>query len=98
MKIITDWILPIILYSGPFIPWLGNKAFARRKSEQPLPFKRTFKVLAAIHVLAFFPFIFCVAMKIPDALHALILPALTGIITLLIGITLFLRVAVRLQH
>jgi drug/metabolite transporter (DMT)-like permease len=97
MKIITNWILPIILYSGPFIPWLGNKAFAHNKGIQSLPFKRAFIVMGVIHVLAFFPFIYCVAIKMPDALHALILPALTGIITLLIGIALFVRVAVRLQ-
>jgi hypothetical protein len=81
MEVLTDWIIPILLYSGPLFsyglvvkryPTIGRKKFYWRS--------------IAVHITAFVPFLISLAMGNPDSLHALIFPAVTGFILFVSGL------------
>jgi hypothetical protein len=81
MDFITNWVIPITFYSGPFFTYgVVAKLY-------PTP-KRVlfFKASSIIHLLAFLPFVYLALNQKQDFLHALVLPALTGFVLFLSGV------------
>ena len=72
-EILIGWVIPILIYSGPFFTFgIIAKLF-------PTPKRiHLFKICAIVHILSFVPFVILILLGNKDALHSLILPALTG--------------------
>jgi hypothetical protein len=90
MKMLTNLILPLLIYSGPLIP--ASVLFALRSKFRCVHFKRTLLVMAVLHILSFAPFTIAMLHHLSDALHLLLFPAATGLLSLLIGIVLLVTV------
>jgi len=88
MEIITSWVLPLLIYSGPLL------TFGAVVKIYPSPKRRTiFWVALGLHVMAFIPFLVLFAVKSEDFLHSLILPAATGITTFVVGLVYLICVS-----
>lgn len=81
--LLTQWVLPLLIYSGPILPIIAVALYTRRRNNKSVPYKKAFKLLLAIHLIAFLPFVYGMIMRKRDALHALLFPALTGVISLI---------------
>ena len=80
-EILTGWVIPILIYSGPFF------TFGAVAKLFPTPKRiRLFKICAIVHILSFMPFALLILFGNKDALHSLILPALTGFIMFVSGL------------
>ncbi len=95
MDILTDFLLPYVVYSGPVLPSIGILIIKLRIGMYP--YKRTIIILFCIHILAFVPFVIASLQKHPDFLHALFFPALTGVVTFIYGIVL-MTLSIILPH
>jgi uncharacterized membrane protein len=73
MDILTKWILPVLVYSGPVFTYGGAALLFRSRKRT-----RLFLILTSIHVLAFLPFIYAASRSVPGYVAALIIPAATG--------------------
>jgi len=82
--ILTQWIIPILIYSGPLFTWGAVLKMQPSKKES-----RRFKILVLVHLAAFIPFLISITLQHPDSLHALTLPALTGFIMFSSGVIYF---------
>jgi hypothetical protein len=89
-QIITGWILPLLFYSGPLFTY---GAVARLYSTPGRV--RFFKWSVIIHAFAFMPFVFFIVIGNKDALHSLILPAVTGFLLFISGAIYLLFVSIK---
>ena len=72
-QILTGWLLPILFYSGPLF------TYGAVVKIYPTPERfRIFKWCVIVHLFAFVPFIGLIIVGNKDAIHSLILPAVTG--------------------
>src|SRR4051812_30088922 len=72
--------LGLLLYSGPLLPAGATFLFKHTCPERFRRNLRLFLILLGVQVLSFLPYVFEVCTSVPDALHALILPALLGLL------------------
>jgi len=89
-------IFGLLIYGGPLFPIIGI-LFFRNKNES-FPYKRFFVSASIIHIIAFVPFTYGVIMKLQDVLHALFFPALSGLITFLVGMVLLILTIKKLER
>ncbi len=89
MEAWISYVVAVPLYGGAIVPTsvafaFRSKRFRRRVTS---PQRVTLLSLCVLQVLAFFPFLYYSYRNNPDAFFALWLPALTGLLGLLISIT-----------
>jgi len=89
-EFITNWFIPLLFYSGPLLT-LGTVAILYPTKSRI----KFFWISTAVHVLAFVPFVVLILIGNHDALHALIVPALTGFILFAGGLVYLVYVAIK---
>ena len=90
MELLTDWIIPLLFYSGPVLTFGSVLKFF------PTPKRRSiFWQCMTVHALAFLPFVYFAITKHEDFIHALFLPALTGFVTFITGMFYLIFIAVK---
>jgi len=84
----SNWTtaLGILLYSGAVLPLGLALWLARCIPERYQRNRRLLLVLLAVQVVSFLPFVISCVRQDADAIHALSLPALVGVIQFLFGV------------
>jgi len=82
-EVIWEWVVPLLIYSGGLLPLLACSFspginVARRKRN-----RRLLVIMLGVQVLSFVPLIISLLLRVPDAIHALTLPALVGVVLLI---------------
>ena len=96
MKLFTDFIIPLLFYSGPLIPAIGLVCI--RFASGFMHFKKTVIILSILHFAAFVPYAISAAYHLRDSLHLLLLPALTSFLSFPVGIVLLIIAIVRTKN
>ncbi len=79
MDAITQWIIPLLLYSGPTLPLAISVLFGANQA-----LNRPVIVTSLLHLLAWLPFIYTVWFAEYTDYLLLLLPALTGLLSFVI--------------
>lgn len=97
MNLVPDYILPLLIYSGPLLPAMFGLVVKHLFAEKRYPCKKFFIVSGIIHLLAFVPFCIGLIVGARDVLHALFLPVITGVLSFSIGIIIIIHVTIVLR-
>ena len=93
MVFLTNWIIPLLLYSGPFLTFGLVLIF------YPTPKRiKFYKISSAVHLAAFMPFVFLAITKAEDYIYSLMIPAITGSILFVGGVAYLTYLKFRRQN
>ena len=81
MIFLTNWIIPLLIYSGPLLTF--GLVVLLYRTQRRIKF---YRISSAIHFFTFIPFIYLAITNEPDFIHALIIPAITGFILFSSGV------------
>ncbi len=84
--ILSEWVLPLLLYSGAVVPLTAALYFDRHSERRHRHHRRLFIVMLAVQAVSFLPFLLAAILGLRDAIHALTLPAGVGAILFLWGL------------
>jgi hypothetical protein len=84
-EIIWQWVVPLLIYSGALLPLLACSFSPRINVARRKTNRRLLRIMLAVQMLSFVPLIISLLLRVPDAIHALTLPALVGVVLLIWG-------------
>ena len=85
-NLLLQWLLPLLIYSGPVLPLLGILILSRFDVLNYRKMAWRLTLLLVIHILMFLPYAIMVRVSNAAGIEMLLtLPALTGMLTLLVG-------------
>jgi hypothetical protein len=86
IDLLSQCVLPLLLYSGATVPIAVVLILDRHSPERHRKHRRLLNILLVVQAASFLPFIIALVLNVPEAIHGLLWPALSGVVLFLCGL------------
>ena len=83
---LSQCALPLLLYTGAAVPMAVALILDRHSPERHRSHRRLLNIMFVVQAVSFLPFIIALVLKVPEAIHGLLWPALSGVVLFLCGL------------